>query len=280
MNGARALRWWLLGAGVIGALIVSGPAAAMAPNARDVTATRRFIAAETRFDRAELARRRAIAKATNAYLTRVKAGCAGDMPITLFNGGPQPQRKVYRDLVKEASFDFYAAATRPIRNAERGLLHALRRVHFTQPRLSALVFEIVLGNEPDTPNNLCADVKAAAGGAFRGRAGGNGALAQARRAPAVRWHLDPGPGRPQALPDHVRRSGRVHDAAGPGQALHGLHQHLRLDRDPPAAADPHPIAGVWTHDPLRRIPASHRVPALVERVSAVGTSERRGAGNG
>lgn len=176
MSRAKALRWLLLGAGVSGALIVGGPAAAMAPNARDVTATRRFIAAETRFDRAELARRRVIAKATNAYLARVKAGCAGDMPITLFDGGPQPQRKVYRDLVKEASFDFYAAAARPIRNAERGLLHALRRVHFTQPRLSALVFEIILGNEPDTPNNLCADVKAAEAGHFAAEPAGTARL--------------------------------------------------------------------------------------------------------
>lgn len=176
MNGARGLKWWLLGAGVTGALIVSGPAAAMAPSPRDVTATRRFIAAETRFDRAELGRRSAIAKATDAYLIRVTRGCAGDMPITLFNGGPQPQRKVYRDLVKEASFDFYAAATRPIRNAERRLLNALRRVHFTQRRLSALVFEIVLGNEPDTPNNLCTDVKAAQAGHFAAEPAGTARL--------------------------------------------------------------------------------------------------------
>lgn len=166
MNGVRALRWMALGAGVIGALVASSPAAAMTTNARDVTATRRFIAAETRFDRAELVRRVAITKATNAYLRRVKAGCAGDMPITLSTGGPAPQRKVYLDLVKEASFDLYAAGTRPVQHAELGLLRALRRVHFTRPRLAGLVSAIVLGNEPDTPNNLCADVKSAQAGHF------------------------------------------------------------------------------------------------------------------
>jgi hypothetical protein len=170
------MRWLLLGAGLIGALVVSAPAAAMAPKARDVTATRRFIAAETRFDRAELARGGAITKATNAYLRRVKAGCAGDMPVTLSTGGPPPQRKVYLDLVKEASFDLYAASTRPVQHAELGLLHALRRVHFTQPRLAGVVSEIVLGNEPATPNNLCADVKAAQAAHFAAEPAGTARL--------------------------------------------------------------------------------------------------------
>ena len=170
------MRWLTLGAGVIGALIVTSPAAAVTPNARDVTATRRFIAAETRFDRAELARRRAITQATNAYLRRIKAGCAGDMPITLSSGGPAPQRKVYLDLVKEASFDLYAAATRPVLPAEHALVHALRRVHFTRPLLAGLVSAIVLGNEPDTPNNLCADVKAGQAGHFATESAGTARL--------------------------------------------------------------------------------------------------------
>ncbi len=155
------MKWGLLGAAAIGTLALSGPASAKTPSARDVTATRRFIAAESNFDRTELAHRGAIDRAAGRYLTRVKTACGGALAAAVSPSATPRQKKVFKDLTEEASFDFYAVATRPIDNAERKLEHALRRVNFSRLRLDAIVASIELGNRPATPGNVCADVKAA-----------------------------------------------------------------------------------------------------------------------
>ena len=155
------MKWGLLGAVAMGTLALSGPAWAKTPSSRDVNATRRFIAAESNFDRAELAHRGAIDHAASRYVTRVKTACGGALAAAVSPSATPRQKKVFKDLTEEASFDFYAVATRPIENAERTLEHALRRVNFSQLRLDAIVASIELGNRPATPGNACADVKAA-----------------------------------------------------------------------------------------------------------------------
>src|ERR1700727_2045920 len=133
----RALKWLMLGAGGVGALIVSSSAAARAPNARDVTAARRLIAAETRFDRAFLAHRAAITSAGKRYAAMIKSRCAGSLPESVLVSGTPRQTGVFKDLVREAGFDLYLADTQSVASAERRFANALNRVHFT--RLSLII---------------------------------------------------------------------------------------------------------------------------------------------
>src|ERR1700753_626107 len=98
------MRWVGLGAGVVAALMVSAPAAATAPNARDVTAARRLIAAETHFDRAFLAHRAAITRAGKRYAAMIKSRCAGSLPESVRASGTPRQMGVIQDLVREAAF--------------------------------------------------------------------------------------------------------------------------------------------------------------------------------
>src|ERR1700753_4248311 len=98
------MRWLVLGVGVIAALIVSSPAAAMAPNARDVTAARRLIAAETHFDRAFLAHRADITRAGKRYAAMIKSRCAGSLPASVLVSGTPRQKSVFKDLIREAGF--------------------------------------------------------------------------------------------------------------------------------------------------------------------------------
>jgi hypothetical protein len=156
------MRWALLGFVVIAALALSGPASAKTPNARDVTATRRFVAAESRFDRTELAQRGAITSAAEHYVKVVKARCGGDLAVAASGSLTRRAQKVVKALTEEVGFDLYAVSTRSILPAEHQLERALRRVNFTQPRLDAIVASIELGNRPAAPgDDACADIKAA-----------------------------------------------------------------------------------------------------------------------
>jgi hypothetical protein len=161
------MRRLLLGAGVIGALVMSAPASAHVPNPQDVTAARRPIAAETRFDRAILAHRAAITWAGKGYAAMVRTRCPGALPETVAAHGTSTQRRVAKDLLTEAALGLYAADTRSVTGAERRFVHALNRVHFTQLSLIIAAASVAEGSEPVTlGTNLCADVKAAAKGGF------------------------------------------------------------------------------------------------------------------
>jgi hypothetical protein len=161
------MRRLLLGAAAIGSLVMSAPAVAKAPNPRDVTAARRLIAAETRFDRAFLAHRAAIAKAGKGYATMVKTRCPGALPESVAVHGTPRQRSVVKDLVKEAALGLFAADTRSVIGAERRFVHAVNRVHFTRPSLIIAAASIAQGSKPVMPGtDLCADVKSAAAAGF------------------------------------------------------------------------------------------------------------------
>jgi hypothetical protein len=161
------MRRLLLGTGVIGSLIMCAPAVAKAPNPRDVTAARRLVAAETRFDRAFLAHRAVITRAGRSYAAMVRTRCAGALPETVAAHGTPRQRSVVKDLIKEAAVGLYAADTRSVRGAERRFVHAVNRVHFTQLSLIIAAASIAEGSEPVTlGTSLCADVETAANNGF------------------------------------------------------------------------------------------------------------------
>jgi hypothetical protein len=167
VNGVRALRWLMLGAGLIGALIASSPAAAKPPNPQDVTASRRLIAAETRFDRAFLAHRAAITEAGKGYATMIKTRCPGALPESVAVQGTRRQRGVVKDLVTEAALGLFAAETRSVTGAERRFVRAVNRIHFTQLSLIIAAASIAEGSKPVVlGTDLCADVKSAAAGGF------------------------------------------------------------------------------------------------------------------
>jgi hypothetical protein len=147
--------------GSASAAAAAAAAEARAPDPRDVTATRRFVAAETRFDRAELAHRAAITDAGRHYVKVVKAGCGGALATSRTGLLTPHEKKVVKALSEEASYDLLAVSTRPILPAERELERALRHVDFTQLRLKAIVASIEVGNRPATPGNACADITAA-----------------------------------------------------------------------------------------------------------------------
>src|SRR6201995_266411 len=154
------MRRTLWGAALIGTLVLTASAAADVPAARDVSATRRFVAAESSFDRAELAHRVAITAAAQRYVQATKAHCGGDLAAAANASFTPGEHKVIKALIEEAGFDLYAVATRSIVPAERALGRALSRVSFTQLRLDVIVASIELGNRPATPGNPCADIKA------------------------------------------------------------------------------------------------------------------------
>src|ERR1700739_3186683 len=101
----------LWGAAVIGPLVLPASAAAGVPAARDVTATRRFVAAESSFDRAELAHRVAITAAAQRYVQVTKAHCGGDLAAVANASFTPREHKVIKALIEEAGFDLYAVAT-------------------------------------------------------------------------------------------------------------------------------------------------------------------------
>jgi hypothetical protein len=160
------VRGLLLGVGVIGALVMSAPASAHAPDPQDVTAARRLIAAEIQFDHAILSHRAAITTAAKGYAAMVRRRCAGALPESALSGTTQ-QDRVVKDLVQEAALDLFIAETRSITAAERRFDRALKRVHFTGLSLIIAVGTIAVGSEPVTAmTHLCADVKSAVAAGF------------------------------------------------------------------------------------------------------------------
>jgi hypothetical protein len=227
------VRRLLLAAGVIGLLIMSAPALARAPNPRDVTATRRLVAAETRLDRALLAHRAAITKAGKGYAAMLRTHCPGALPESVAVHGTPRQRSVVKDLIKEAALDLDAADTHSVTGAERRFVHVVNRVHFTQPSLIIAAASIAEGSEPVTlRGNLCADVKAAAHNDFAADPPGTThAVHLARQTSAGQEPYVPGATTPYLITPADRAAAKT--ARALNRRVNGFIDNLILSETPP-----------------------------------------------